>query len=245
MSNASHLLNQARELFNKKDFGKASETLARVVKLDPKNHEAFYYLGLSYGYGGDKKKSHEALLKSVELKDGNPNYMGDLGVSFFNKGDKDKALRLMDDAQKIDHNNPYRYSSRAYIKASIGDVEGAIVDYEKCLALDKDDSIALNNLGMLLEKKGRIAEAKEKFEIADDLSGGKISDEELQKRRELSAKLYKEKKEMAALDQGIDLDSEAKDGERMSFSYFSEIVKSVLGDKDTMKEFFLFIKKIC
>ena len=92
MSNASHLLGQARELFNKKDFAKASETLVRVVKLEPMNSEAFYFLGLSYGYTGNKDKSHEALLQSVSLDESNPNYLGDLGVSFFNQGDKDKAL---------------------------------------------------------------------------------------------------------------------------------------------------------
>lgn len=244
MSNASHLLGQARELFNKKDFAKASETLARVVKLEPKNHEAYYYLGLSYGYTGNAEKSHEALLESVALDDSNPNYLGDLGVSFFNKGEKEKALNLMDKAQRMDDDNPYRYSSRAYIKAAINDVDGAIVDYEKCIALDKDDSIAINNLGMLLEKKGRIAEAKKKFEVADELTGGKLSKEEIVERRELEAELQKatKRKQLKTVNEETRATESSKE-EKLTFSFFSEIVKSVFGNKETLKEFLTFVKK--
>lgn len=243
MSNASHLLGQARELFNKKDFAKASETLARVVKLEPTNHEAFYFLGLSYGYTGNKDKSHVALLESVSLDESNPNYLGDLGVSFFNQGDKDKALELMDKAQQMDLDNPYRYSSRAYIKAAINDVDGAIVDYEKCISLDKEDSIAINNLGMLLEKKGRIAEAKAKFDVADELSGGKLSEEELKERRELGAELQsaKKRKELKTVNEETRTTTPKKE-EKLTFSFFTEIVKSVLGNKETLKEFLAFIK---
>ena len=245
MSNASHLLGQARVLFNKKDFEKASETLVRVVKLEPKNHEAFYFLGLSYGYIGNKDKSHEALLRSAELDGNNPDYLGDLGVSFFNQGDKEKALGLMDTAQKMDVNNPYRYSSRAYIKAAIDDVDGAILDYEKCIALDGEDSIAINNLGMLLEKKGRIAEAKGRFEIADELSGGRVTEEELRNRRELGAELQsaKKRKELKTVNEETRKVT-SKTEVRLTFSFFSEIVKSVFGNKDTLKEFGVFVKNL-
>ena len=49
----------------------------------------------------------------------------------------------MDYALGLEPNNPYRYSSRAYIKDWIGDIKGAIADYEVAVKLDPEDSICL------------------------------------------------------------------------------------------------------
>jgi tetratricopeptide (TPR) repeat protein len=72
-------------------------------------------------------------------------------------------------ALDIDPENPYRYSSRAYIKDFFGDIEGAIADYEKCVEMDPQDFIALNNLGLLVEKKGNLKKAQHYFKRTDDL----------------------------------------------------------------------------
>jgi tetratricopeptide (TPR) repeat protein len=36
----------------------------------------------------------------------------------------------------------------------MGDIKGAIEDYEKTISLDPDDAIAYNNLGLLQEQLG-------------------------------------------------------------------------------------------
>lgn len=73
----------------------------------------------------------------------------------------------MDKSVQLEPENPYRYSSRAYIKNAIQDVDGAISDYKKALELDPKDMIALNNLGLLEEKLGRMTSAQKLFQKAD------------------------------------------------------------------------------
>ena len=80
------------------------------------------------------------------------------------------ALENMNKSQQLEPENPYRYSSRAYIKDACGDTEGAIADYKKCIELDPDDAIAYNNLGMLEDKLGRKQKAENHFKKADQLS---------------------------------------------------------------------------
>ena len=80
------------------------------------------------------------------------------------------SLTNMNKAQELEPRNPYRYSSRAYIKDAIGDLEGAIADYKKCIELDPQDAVAHNNLGMLEEKLGRKKKADNHFKKADEIS---------------------------------------------------------------------------
>ena len=79
------------------------------------------------------------------------------------------ALANMNKAQELEPRNPYRYSSRAYIKDAIGDLAGAIEDY-KMHELDPQDAVAHNNLGMLEEKFGRKQKAEKHFKKADEIS---------------------------------------------------------------------------
>src|SRR5690606_22991335 len=78
-----------------------------------------------------------------------------------------------DRALNLDPKNPYRYSSRAYFKDRIGDLEGAIADYEKAIELDPEDAVSHNNKGMVEEKLGYQAKSKKSYEKADDLVGYK------------------------------------------------------------------------
>ena len=82
---------------------------------------------------------------------------------------KEEAFEDLDLAIYLESENPYRYSSRAYVKDFFGDVTGAIEDYEKCLELDPEDIIAHNNLGLLIEKQGNMKKAQRHFKEADDL----------------------------------------------------------------------------
>jgi tetratricopeptide (TPR) repeat protein len=82
---------------------------------------------------------------------------------------KEEAFEDLDLAVYLQPENPFRYSSRAYVKDFFGDVAGAIEDYEKCLALDPEDLIAHNNLGLLIEKQGNMKKAQRHFQQADEL----------------------------------------------------------------------------
>ena len=67
---------------------------------------------------------------------------------------KEDSLIDMNKAVDLEPNYSYRYSSRAYIKASLGMTEDAILDYKKCTELDPEDAISWNNMGLLEDQLG-------------------------------------------------------------------------------------------
>ncbi len=76
----------------------------------------------------------------------------------------------MNRAQEIEPQNAYRYASRAYIRDAMGDLEGAIADYQIAIKIDPEDAVAHNNLGMLEEKRGHHQQAKVLYDFADKLA---------------------------------------------------------------------------
>ena len=131
----------------------------------------------------------------------------------------------------LEPDNPYRYSSRAFIKDSMGDTEGAIQDYLKCIKIDPEDAIAFNNLGMLEEKMGRKTSAKKRFKRADELislmdpeSGQiKFAPDETLKPRNIQKEINEERKQ--DIEKGI-----------------TGIMLDVFRNKNTRKEFLEFVK---
>lgn len=99
------------------------------------------------------------------------NLLHDRAVCIFQLGRQKEALAELDKAVALEPNNPYRYASRAWIRAALKDVDGAIEDYKKALQIDPDDAITLNNLGLLEEQYGMRKAAQERFKKADTLMG--------------------------------------------------------------------------
>src|SRR5690606_41157446 len=84
-----------------------------------------------------------------------------------------KSLEGLDRALDMDPDNPYRYASRAFLKDRIGDLHGAIADYERAIEMDPEDGISINNKGLVEEKLGYQDRAKASFQKADELVGYK------------------------------------------------------------------------
>ncbi len=116
----------------------------------------------------DAESRFTSLLDEME-SDGD--LIHDRAVCIFQLGRTKEALQEFDRAVLLNPDNPYRYASRAWIRAAMKDVDGAIEDYKKALELDPDDAIALNNLGLLEEQYGMRKSAQERFRRADTLMG--------------------------------------------------------------------------
>jgi tetratricopeptide (TPR) repeat protein len=126
--------------------------------------------GMIFLKEGKLDQALELLTTALIENPNHPDILSDRGVVYIHLNRKDDALQAFDSSLNLQPDYAYRYSSRAYARAFFGDIDAAILDYEKAVELDKDDAIAYNNLGLLLEQKGRMVQAKKNFDRADHLA---------------------------------------------------------------------------
>jgi Tfp pilus assembly protein PilF len=126
--------------------------------------------GMIFLREGDLNQALDFLTIALNENPNHPDIISDRGVVYIHLNRKEDALNAFDTSLKLQPDYGYRYSSRAYARAFFGDIDAAILDYEKAVELDKEDAIAYNNLGLLLEQKGRMDQAKKNFDRADHLA---------------------------------------------------------------------------
>ena len=170
----------------------------------------------------DFHKSAEIFASVLEVQQSAQVYY-EYAICLLQLQQKKKALLQLDKALELDPRNPFRYSSRAYVRDANGDLKGAIEDYKACIKIDPEDAIAHNNLGLLFEKQGRKEAAKHHIKQADKLS---------------EAYEYLENQKR--------IDHEEKSAipkEDLKSKSFGAEILNVFRDKKSRSEFFTFVRK--
>lgn len=207
-------------------------------------------------------KYKEALINFDKALIENPSdatCMSDKAVALFHLDKKEEALALLNHVQELEPANPYRYSSRAFVKDAMGDLQGAILDYKRAIELDPEDMVAYNNLGLIEEKLGYKEAAKKKFAEADALAKklGINFDEngsfvETKPRQDMPSAANRQAHESEEIE--VNKSSTAKERakkeplkqkeEELSPKNHLQVLKEVLTSKKVFKEFITFaIKK--
>ena len=155
-------LEKGKALFQQQDFNRAIDELNILLKQHPNNADALYTRAICYRKIDEFDKSVDDLTHILERLPDEASLLCERGISHFKNKDIAAAMTDMNKAVELDPNNPYRYSSRAYIRAK-HDINGAMQDYEKAIELDPKDEISYNNLGLLQENAGKMSAARKNF----------------------------------------------------------------------------------
>jgi Tfp pilus assembly protein PilF len=234
-------LNDAKQAIKDGEFDQAVALLSAMVKEESGNYELFALRAMAYRKLHKFQLSIDDFDAALKIEPNNADLRSEKGVSLFHYKALDLALIEMNAAVELDPENPYRYSSRAYIKDALKDIDGAIADYQKTVEIDPDDAIALNNLGMLEEKKGNMSKAKKLFDHSDklqDVDMGKITEEAV-KNGGSSLSKNEAKKEVAVAQKH----QESKPAETVETVESTwTIIKQVFTNKEVLKEFITYIK---
>lgn len=180
----------------------------------------------------------EHIQVALQINKSHPVLLAERGTIYMYLKRKVEALEDMDLAVYLDPENSYRYSSRAYIKDFFGDTPGAIEDYEKCLELDPEDIIAMNNLGLLIEKQGNRKKAERYFKQTDDLL--KQNPDWKNRVATPDEKAQNETKETPVLPDAT-LESTTFQSTDEDKTSASKVVKDVFTKKSVFKEFLQFV----
>jgi len=163
-------LDKGKSLFEQQQFNEAIKELSAFLSLQNNNADALYTRAICYRKIGEFEKSIDDFTAILKRLPNEPSLLSERGVSHFHNKNIKAAMKDMDKAVELDPKKPYRYSSRAYIRANI-DIEGAIEDYKKAIELDPNDDIVYNNLALLEENAGRMSSAKNHFDAANKIIG--------------------------------------------------------------------------
>lgn len=167
---------------------------------------------------------------ALERDPGNAEILYQRAMCYYHLKKKSLALLDMDSAVEMQPNYSFRYASRAFMRDAFGDVMGAIQDYKEAIALDPEDAISYNNLGILEDKMGRRTVSQGYYDKADNLMGVSSN---------------KEMKEMMSEEPSINYDRElpkpdvSKDVATLTFW---GVIKKTFGSKDGFSELIQFIK---
>lgn len=251
------LFQQATKAIEEGNHTSAIELLSKIIDQDASMVRALGLRGISYR----KNKNFEAAIQDFDAglalspdASNKADLQSEKGVTLFHQQLTFEALQCMNTAVDLQPQNPYRYSSRAYIKDALKDLDGAIADYQKAIELDPEDAIALNNLGMLEEKKGNLKKAKQHFDKSDELEGVDLSkinlDGEAQKNGGTSLNQTDGKKEVLNLSELRQKQNEQSSAEKKQDVVIKEapqktiwqIIKGVFTDKTQFQEFVRFVK---
>lgn len=117
-------------------------------------------------------KSALTLLEEALLENPfHPNIISDRGFLYIHLKKNQLAMEDFDLCVDLQPEYGYRYSARAYAKEYFGEIDEAILDYQKAIELDENDWISHQNLGILLQKQNNLAEAEKHFKSADEIQG--------------------------------------------------------------------------
>jgi len=211
-------LEKGKALFEKQEFEKAIEAINSFLSQDNNNADALYIRAMCHRKLEKFELSVADLTTILDRLPNEPSLLCERGISHFHNKNIDAAMLDMDKAVELDPNNPFRYSSRAYIRSK-EDVNGAIADYEKAIELDPKDEISLNNLGLLLENAGRMEAAKKNFEKSNKIIG------------------YDPEKR-------VNPTPDETQQEEIKQESLGKIMLSVFTSKDTQKEYLQFLKSL-
>lgn len=163
-------LEQGKKYFEENNYQAALDCFTLFLSMNTLHADALFFRAICHRKLGDYKSSiidFTAVLKKLPEE---ATIFSERGVSYFHNKQVDLSLKDMDKAVELEPHKAYRYSSRAFIKA-YKDVEGAIADYKKAIALDPEDEISHNNLGLLEENQGRYKEAQENYKKSNEIIG--------------------------------------------------------------------------
>lgn len=234
-------LEEGKKLFSEDKFEDALKLFTSFLAENKNHGDALFFRGLAYRKVGKFQDSVNDLTLLIMRLPEEADLYSERGVSYFHLKEYKTALLDMDRAVELQPKNPYRYSSRAYIKAYL-DVDGAIADYEQATILDPKDDIAYNNLGLLLEKRGKLKAAQEKFRKSNEIIG---YDPNKRQSNENSVEIEGVDSEtMKSVDERIDKAKLSSNTDPEKENSIGKVMLDVFRDKETRKEYFNFIRGI-
>ncbi len=141
------VVKEAADKIGQKDFDGAIVLLQGALEKDPKDINARYLLGLSYGRKKMFPEAIEALTQVIQESPKFPPAYFELAICYQQQNDLEKALEFYGKNLELDPNNPDAAYNSGLILFGQNRMDEALVLFEKALSLRPDDPVYLEMAG--------------------------------------------------------------------------------------------------
>jgi tetratricopeptide (TPR) repeat protein len=165
-SKAATLLQQGLFHHRQRQLAQAMERYIEVLKGDPTNADALYYVAVVACEDGQYQQGIDLAKRAIDVGKPQARVHNLMGQAYDRLHQPLEAIKAYDAAIALDPNFAAAHGNRASILADTGFPEEALKAYDRALALNANAGADWLNRGTLLHDMGRLDQAIESFERA-------------------------------------------------------------------------------
>lgn len=215
MSKIDDLKQQAHDLVDQEKFEEAIPVFQQILKEDDSDHEAWYFLALTYIELENHDSAENALNKAIELDDNNTDYLLQMGYVKHLSGKINESSEYFHRILKIDPLNADAQSMLGLMAKDNENYEEAIEYLEASYSNEADVDTLISLIECLLDI-GELDKVESKFEL---LSQSELIDEQYDEESELKTRFY--------LDKAMNSWTGTSTGEDGEILYFPETMEQI------------------
>ena len=165
LANDQDSFTKGLEYFQEGEHEKAIKKFELVVKADPNNADAHYYLGLAYSRVDKNNLAVSAFKKAIDLLHPElQNVNLSLGIAYYKSGDYDSALQTLNQVIELE---PQNASAHFFVGLSLqkkNQHKKSIKSFHKAMVRDPEfNQLSLFNIGLAYSKIDQYEPAKDAF----------------------------------------------------------------------------------
>lgn len=155
------------------DYSDAIKWLAKAVEMDPKNKDAWYYLGRAYYTKAQLPEAQRAFETVLSLHPSDAKAENNLGLIFETSGRTSEAIeayqKAIDWQEKDSRPSAQPYVNLGNLELEQGKTKEAVVMLERAVALAPEDAFCRLKLGVAYRQAERLNDAQQELERAAEL----------------------------------------------------------------------------
>lgn len=166
------LMNRARESHARGDLAAAAKGYENILKRDPRNFEAAYFLAVAFYQAGRLERAADLFATAAKINPSRVEPHKDRGLVLMKLGQYEAALASFETAAQLAPDNPELFLNRGIAQKNAGLIAESVASYQAALRLKPGLAEAHNNLANSLSLLGRMEEALHSYTQAFTLKPG-------------------------------------------------------------------------
>jgi Tfp pilus assembly protein PilF len=150
------LIEKGQELFNQGSVTEAERYFLKAIKLNPKEPQAYHFLGMIYLRLKEYEGAAEVLKMAVGLNALNDTALNNLGLALYNLKKYEEAVEYFQKSIQLNDKIAHRFVNLGLAHQGVSDFEKAAMDFESAVRIHEN----VENLTLLAKNYLKLEDKK-------------------------------------------------------------------------------------